>query len=237
VLFIHVALIFGGITMLQNDEVAKSIGNGEAKVEVLKGIDFQIQKGERVALTGKSGSGKSTLLSLLAGLDSPDGGIITIDSKNISELSEKDLTNYRARNIGIVFQQFHLVSTLTAFENVLLPLEILKAKGARERAESLLESVGLSHRMHHLPSELSGGESQRVAIARALSTHPAILFADEPSGNLDEETGDKVMGLLFELVKKTGTTMVLVTHDPELAARCERIIHLEHGKLSHEVRR
>lgn len=215
----------------------KSFGNGEAKVEVLKGIDFQILKGEQVALTGKSGSGKSTLLSLLAGLDSPDGGIITIESKNISQLSEKDLTNYRARHIGIVFQQFHLVSTLTALENVLLPLDILKAKGARERAESLLESVGLSHRMHHLPSELSGGESQRVAIARALSTHPAILFADEPSGNLDEETGDKVMGLLFELVKKTGTTMVLVTHDPELAARCERTIHLEHGKLSHEVRK
>ncbi len=223
--------------MMSVSGLRKSFGNGEARVEVLKGIDFQILKGEQVALTGKSGSGKSTLLSLLAGLDTPDGGIITIDSKNISQLSEKDLTNYRARHIGIVFQQFHLVSTLTALENVLLPLEILKTKGARERAESLLESVGLSHRMHHLPSELSGGESQRVAIARALSTHPAILFADEPSGNLDEETGDKVMGLLFELVKKTGTTMVLVTHDPELAARCERIIHLEHGKLSHEVRR
>lgn len=223
--------------MMSVSGLRKSFGSGEGKVEVLKGIDFQIQKGEQVALTGKSGSGKSTLLSLLAGLDSPDGGTITIDSNNISQLSEKDLTNYRARHIGIVFQQFHLVSTLTALENVLLPLEILKTKGARERAESLLESVGLSHRMHHLPSELSGGESQRVAIARALSTHPAILFADEPSGNLDEETGDKVMGLLFDLVKKTGTTMVLVTHDPELATRCERIIHLEHGKLSHEVRR
>ena len=152
-------------------------------------------------------------------------------------MNERDLTSYRARHIGIVFQQFHLVSTLTALENVLLPLEILKLEGARERALSLLENVGLSHRMDHLPSQLSGGESQRVAIARALSTNPAILFADEPSGNLDEETGEKVMGLLFDLVKKSGTTLVLVTHDPDLASKCKRIIHLEHGKLAHEVRK
>lgn len=223
--------------MMTVESLRKSYGTGEAKVEVLKGLDFQINKGEQVALTGKSGSGKSTLLSLLAGLDSPDSGKISIDGRNISHMSEKDLTNYRARHIGIVFQQFHLVSTLTALENVLLPLEILKKEGAGERARSLLESVGLSHRMDHLPSQLSGGESQRVAIARALATHPAILFADEPSGNLDEETGEKVMNLLFDLVKKTGTTLVLVTHDPELANRCERIIHLEHGKLLHEVKK
>lgn len=215
----------------------KSYGTGDAKVEVLKGLDFTIQKGEQVALTGKSGSGKSTLLSLLAGLDAPDAGTISIDGKNISQLNERELTSYRSRHIGIVFQQFHLVSTLTALENVLLPLEILKTPGARERAEGLLQSVNLGHRMDHLPSQLSGGESQRVAIARALSTHPAILFADEPSGNLDEETGEKVMNLLFDLVKKTGTTLVLVTHDPELATRCERVIHLEHGKLAHEVRK
>jgi putative ABC transport system ATP-binding protein len=223
--------------MMTVSELRKTFGSGESRVEVLKGINFKIDKGERVALTGKSGSGKSTLLSLLAGLDSPDSGTISIDSRNISSLSEKELTHYRSRNIGIVFQQFHLVSTLTALENVLLPLEILKTPDAKQRAMSLLENVGLSHRMNHLPSELSGGESQRVAIARALSTGPAILFADEPSGNLDEETGEKVMGLLFDLVKATGTTLVLVTHDPELAARCERIIHLEHGKLSHEVRK
>jgi putative ABC transport system ATP-binding protein len=215
----------------------KSFGAGEARVEVLKGLDFTIQKGERVALTGKSGSGKSTLLSLLAGLDSPDAGTISIDQQNISQMNERVLTNYRARHIGIVFQQFHLVSTLTALENVLLPLEMLKMEGARERAESLLASVNLAHRMDHLPSQLSGGESQRVAIARALAIKPAILFADEPSGNLDEETGEKVMDLLFDLVKTSNTTLVLVTHDPELANRCERIIHLEHGKLSHEVRK
>jgi putative ABC transport system ATP-binding protein len=215
----------------------KCYGTGESRVEVLKGLDFIIQTGEQVALTGKSGSGKSTLLSLMAGLDSPDSGTISIDQQNISLMNEKDLTIYRARHIGIVFQQFHLVSTLTALENVLLPLEILKIERARERAISLLENVGLSHRIDHLPSQLSGGESQRVAIARALSTNPAILFADEPSGNLDEETGDKVMGLLFDLVKKSGTTLVLVTHDPDLASKCERIIHLEHGKLAHEVRK
>lgn len=215
----------------------KCYGAGESRVEVLKGLDFTIQTGEQVALTGKSGSGKSTLLSLMAGLDSPDSGTISIDQQNISLMNERDLTSYRARHIGIVFQQFHLVSTLTAFENVLLPLEILKMDKARQRAISLLESVGLSHRIDHLPSQLSGGESQRVAIARALSTNPAILFADEPSGNLDEETGDMVMGLLFDLVKKSGTTLVLVTHDPDLAAKCERIIHLEHGKLALEVRK
>ncbi|MFL5783997.1 MAG: ABC transporter ATP-binding protein, partial [Bacteriovoracaceae bacterium] len=209
----------------------------EARVEVLKGVDFIIHKGERVALTGKSGSGKSTLLSLLAGLDSPDSGSIMIDQQNISGMSERILTSYRAQNIGIVFQQFHLVSTLTALENVLLPLEMLKMEKARERAVELLDQVNLAHRMDHLPSQLSGGESQRVAIARALAIRPAILFADEPSGNLDEETGDKVMDLLFDLVKSSNTTLVLVTHDPELAQRCERIIHLEHGKLSHEVRK
>lgn len=223
--------------MMTIENLRKSYGAGEARVEVLKGLEFKINKGEQVALTGKSGSGKSTLLSLLAGLDSPDAGKITIDGNDISSMSEKNLTQYRARNVGIVFQQFHLVSTLTAMENVLLPLEILKIDGAKERAASLLESVGLCHRMDHLPSQLSGGESQRVAIARALATHPAVLFADEPSGNLDEETGEKVMNLLFDLVKKTGTTLVLVTHDPELAGRCERIIHLEHGRLANEVRK
>lgn len=222
--------------MMNVSNLRKSYGSGETQVEVLKGLEFEIRRGERVALTGKSGSGKSTLLSLLAGLDSPDGGSISIDGKDLTSMSEGELTHFRARHMGIVFQQFHLVSTLTALENVLLPLEILKISGAMEKARELLENVGLSHRMDHLPSQLSGGESQRVAIARALSTSPAVLFADEPSGNLDEETGEKVMNLLFELVKKSGTTLVLVTHDLELAARCERVIHLEHGKLAREER-
>lgn len=146
-------------------------------------------------------------------------------------MKEKELTSFRASHMGIVFQQFHLVSTLTALENVLLPLELLKRSDAQETAKNLLESVGLSHRSSHLPSQLSGGESQRVAIARALAIGPSILFADEPSGNLDEETGEKVMDLLFSMVEKTGTTLVLVTHDQDLAKRCKRVVHLEHGSL------
>lgn len=217
--------------MMEIKNLKKSYGQGSAKVEVLKGINLTISKGETLALIGKSGSGKSTLLSLMAGLDQSDSGEVLIEGKNISTMSEKELTRFRSSHMGIVFQQFHLVSTLTAFENVLLPLELLKISGAKERAMSLIESVGLSHRSHHLPSELSGGESQRVAIARALAIKPSILFADEPSGNLDEETGEKVMDLLFSMVKETQTTLVLVTHDLELAKKCSRVVHLEHGSL------
>ncbi len=213
-------------------DVRKSYGHGPAKVEVLKSINLKIEAGETLALVGKSGSGKSTLLSLMAGLDQLDSGEIWIQGKCVSKLSEKELTLFRAQNMGIVFQQFHLVSTLTALENVLLPLNLLKDPAANEKATKLIDLVGLSHRSRHLPSELSGGESQRVAIARALSTSPAILFADEPSGNLDEETGEKVMSLLFNLVKETGTTLVLVTHDQDLAKKCSRVIHLEHGSLA-----
>lgn len=218
--------------MMNVVNVRKSYGRDSSKVEVLKGINLKIAAGETLALVGKSGSGKSTLLSLMAGLDQLDSGEIWIEDKCLSKLSEKELTLFRAQNMGIVFQQFHLVSTLSALENVLLPLNLLKNPRATEMATKLIEQVGLSHRSHHLPSELSGGESQRVAIARALSTNPKILFADEPSGNLDEETGDKVMDLLFKMVKDTGTTLVLVTHDPDLARQCSRVIHLEHGSLA-----
>ena len=218
--------------MMNLVNVKKSYGQASSRVEVLKGINLKIQSGETLALVGKSGSGKSTLLSLMAGLDQVDSGEIWIQEKCINKLSEKELTLFRAQNIGIVFQQFHLVSTLTALENVLLPLNILKNPNALEIATKLIDQVGLSHRSHHLPSELSGGESQRVAIARALSTSPAILFADEPSGNLDEETGVKVMDLLFEMVKQTKTTLILVTHDRDLAKKCSRIILLEHGSLA-----
>lgn len=218
--------------MMNLINVRKSFGQGSSRLEVLKGINLKIQDGETLALVGKSGSGKSTLLSLMAGLDQVDSGEIWIKEKCINHLSEKELTKFRSLNMGIVFQQFHLVSTLTALENVLLPLNLLKNPQADVIAEKLIEQVGLSQRSHHLPSELSGGESQRVAIARALSTRPGILFADEPSGNLDEETGAKVMDLLFQMVKETNTTLVLVTHDPDLAARCSRVIHLEHGCIA-----
>ena len=218
--------------MMNIVNVKKSYGQASSRVEVLKGINLKIESGETLALVGKSGSGKSTLLSLMAGLDQVDSGEIWIQDKCINKLSEKELTLFRAQNIGIVFQQFHLVSTLSALENVLLPLDILKNPNALEIATKLIDQVGLSHRSHHLPSELSGGESQRVAIARALATSPAILFADEPSGNLDEETGVKVMDLLFEMVKQTKTTLILVTHDMDLAKKCSRIILLEHGSLA-----
>jgi putative ABC transport system ATP-binding protein len=217
--------------MMKITNLRKSFGTGSAKVDVLKGINLSVNKGETVALVGKSGSGKSTLLSLLAGLDRMDEGEIVLAGQNIGSMSETQLTAFRARNVGIVFQQFHLVSTLTALENVLLPLELQGQTDALSRARHLIESVGLSHRADHLPSQLSGGESQRVAIARALATGPQVLFADEPSGNLDEETGEKVMGLLFDMVEKTKTTLILVTHDPDLARRCARTIHLEHGSL------
>jgi putative ABC transport system ATP-binding protein len=218
--------------MMNLIDVKKSFGHGPSKLDVLKGINLTLQPGETLALVGKSGSGKSTLLSLMAGLDKVDSGEIWIQGRCHSHLSESELTQFRARHMGIVFQQFHLVSTLTAFENVLLPLTLLKHPEAKEVAFKLIDQVGLSARSNHLPSELSGGESQRVAIARALSIRPAILFADEPSGNLDEETGAKVMDLLFEMVHLTHTTLVLVTHDKDLAARCSRVIHLEHGSLT-----
>ncbi len=217
--------------MMKVLNLKKSYGQGDARFEVLKGINLEILKGETLALIGKSGSGKSTLLSLLAGLDRPDSGEIMVQDKSITSMSESELTYFRAHHMGIVFQQFHLVSTLNALENVLLPLELLKRENALKEAQELLESVGLGHRTHHLPSEMSGGECQRVAIARALAIKPSILFADEPSGNLDEETGDKVMELLFNMVSTTGTTLVLVTHDQDLARKCSRIIHLEHGSL------
>ncbi len=210
----------------------KSFGQGESKIEVLKGINLDIETGEILALTGKSGSGKSTMLSLLAGLDSVDSGDIVIDGNNISQMSEKELANFRATNLGIVFQQFHLISTLTAIENILLPLELLNIPHSMELSKSLLDSVGLSHRAHHLPSELSGGECQRVALARALAIRPSLLLADEPSGNLDEETGEKVMDLLFKMVRETKTTLILVTHDPDLAKRCSRVVNLEYGSLA-----
>ena len=217
--------------MMKVVELKKSFGDSSRKIEVLKNISFEIQKGETLALTGKSGCGKSTLLSLLSGLDTPDSGEIIIEGKKLSALSQRELHTFRSHSMGIVFQQFHLVSTLTALENILLPLEILGHKDAHKIALGLLEEIGLNGRGHHLPHELSGGECQRVAIARALAIKPQIIFADEPSGNLDEETGNAVMNLLFNLVKEKGTTLVLVTHDRDLAERCHRKIRLEFGEM------
>lgn len=214
---------------LKVENLKKNFHQGDADIQVLKGVSFEIQDGSLVAVLGQSGSGKSTLLSLLAGLDRPTSGDIFVDGHRMTQLSEKDMTLFRAQKIGIVFQQFHLMSHLTALENVMLPLEILKADNIEERARKCLQQMGLAHRETHFPSQMSGGECQRVAIARALVVEPKILLADEPSGNLDAETGKKVMDIFFEVVKKNRTTTILVTHSDQLAAQCEKQMRLTNG--------
>ncbi len=200
-------------------------------IKILKDLNVKIKTSEVLAVLGSSGSGKSTLLSLLAGLDSADSGEIFFNEINIAQLNQKQLTAFRAENIGIVFQNYYLVSHLTALENVLLPLEIQNKQIEFNQAENLLQKVGLGHRLHHAPGELSGGESQRLAIARALITKPQLLLADEPSGSLDTETGKKVMDLFFDQIRNNKTTTILVTHDRALADRCDRILKLENGQL------
>lgn len=209
----------------------KGFNQGEDRVTVLSGLNAEIKQGEVVAIVGQSGSGKSTLLSLLAGLDQADAGAILVDGSNISGMNEKQVTEFRGQNIGIVFQQYHLVSHLTAVENVMLPMEILGKAEAETQAVALLKEMGLEHRLHQFPSKMSGGECQRVAIARALAVRPKILLADEPSGNLDVHTGDKVMDIFFSAAKKYQITTILVTHSETLARRCQRVLKLSEGKL------
>lgn len=211
----------------------KSFDQNETRIEVLKDLSLEVKTGEVIAIVGQSGSGKSTFLSLLSGLDEPDKGSLEISGTDLAKLSPEERTRFRGDKIGIVFQQFHLVSHLTALENVALPLEIRshknEQKNALARAKEMLESLGMGHRMDHLPGQLSGGESQRVAIARALVGQPDLILADEPSGNLDLETGEKVMQVFFDLVRKYQITTVLVTHNPELAKRCDRTFTLRGG--------
>jgi putative ABC transport system ATP-binding protein len=201
-------------------------------VEVLEHLSMQANPGEKLAILGPSGCGKSTLLSLLAGLDKPDVGTVELEGKNLAKLSEDERSRLRSEKIGIVFQQYHLMRNLTAIENVGLPMEILGLADYAERARIALKEVGLSHRVAHFPSEMSGGECQRVAIARALVTRPSLVLADEPSGNLDQKTGDEVMDLLFKLCTEHRLTLVLVTHNRELAKRCDRALLLKGGVLN-----
>jgi putative ABC transport system ATP-binding protein len=208
-----------------------SLGDGAARVHILKDIDLNIGSGEAVGLTGPSGSGKSTLLMVMAGLERPDTGSVVVAGNDLNRLDENELARFRGRNVGIVFQSFHLIPTMTALENVAVPLELAGAPDADERAARELASVGLAERLHHYPAQLSGGEQQRVALARALAPHPAILVADEPTGNLDDATGKQVIELLFAGHKDRGTTLVLVTHDASLAARCERVVRLRSGRI------
>jgi putative ABC transport system ATP-binding protein len=217
--------------ILQVKGLQKHYQLAQEKLEILKDVNFSLEEGKSLAILGQSGSGKTTLLSLLIGLDHPSHGEIQVFGKNIAKMSEEQVTDFRAKNVGIVFQQFHLIPHLNALENVSLALEILGRPNAEEKARAMLTEVGLEHRLKHFPKELSGGECQRVAIARALVNEPKLLVADEPSGNLDVETGEHVMGLLFDLVKRKKTSLVLVTHDEELAARCDQIQHLKQGIL------
>jgi putative ABC transport system ATP-binding protein len=205
---------------------------GETRLPILDGIDLDIAHGERVAVAGPSGCGKTTLLLLLAGLERPSAGSVCIDGTALEDLDADALADLRRDHVGIVFQSFHLVPSLSALDNVALPLDIAGRRDARARARELLEQVGLADRARHFPSQLSGGEQQRVAIARALVHEPKLVLADEPTGNLDEHTGARVAQLLFALNAQIGATLVLVTHDPALAARCDRVLRLHEGTLA-----
>ena len=219
--------------MIEVQQLSKSYSQGNTLIPVLKNINFSLKPTNTLAVIGPSGSGKTTLLSLLAGLTAPDQGNIHIKGKNLTKMNEKERIDFRSQFIGIVFQQFHLIPHLTALENVSLPLEIHQnpSKTALEKAKIQLQQVGLSHRLHHFPRELSGGEQQRTAIARACIHHPKLILADEPSGNLDQYSAQNVMDLLFSLVEKNQSTLILVTHNLKLAQRCQKQFLLENQSL------
>ena len=213
------------------DDVHLTLPSDAGPVNILRGLDLEVTAGETVGVIGPSGSGKTSMLMVLAGLERPTKGAVEAAGAPIHELNEDALALFRRDNVGIVFQDFHLVPTMTALENVAMPLEFAGRGDAAERAQVQLEAVGLGHRLEHYPGQLSGGEQQRVALARAFAPEPAVLLADEPTGNLDHNTGQAVMELLFRLHDTKGTTLILVTHAPELAERCERIVRMEDGRI------
>jgi putative ABC transport system ATP-binding protein len=212
-----------------------SLGRGAARVHILKDIGLEIGQGEAIGLVGPSGSGKSTLLMVMAGLERPDSGTVEVAGADLGKLDEDGLARFRGRHVGIVFQSFHLIPTMTAIENVAVPLELAGATDAYERAKRELQEVGLGERLSHYPAQLSGGEQQRVALARALAPNPAILVADEPTGNLDESTGKQIIELLFAGHAERGTTLILVTHDGSLAARCDRVLRMRSGHVESDT--
>ena len=218
--------------VLASQNVTKEVSSPEGNLTILSDVSFSIARGDSVAVVGPSGAGKSTLLALLAGLDLPSAGKIWLDGAELSALDEDGRAAVRAAKVGFVFQSFHLVPSLNALENVMLPLELAGNAAPRAAALEILSEVGLSSRTSHYPAQLSGGEKQRVAIARAFATEPAVLFADEPTGNLDAKTGENIMRIMFELNRDSSTTLVLVTHDRELAERCDRELSLDAGKLA-----
>ncbi|MCZ8325925.1 MAG: ATP-binding cassette domain-containing protein [Sphingomonadaceae bacterium] len=212
-----------------------TLGNGEAAVEILRGIDLSVPLGQTLALLGPSGSGKSSLMAVLSGLERASGGTLDVAGENFAALDEDALAAARRGRIGIVLQAFHLLPTMTALENVMTPLELAGVADARPRAEAELIAVGLGHRLHHYPTQLSGGEQQRVAIARALAGRPALVFADEPTGNLDAATGAAIIDLLFARRAEAGATLVIITHDAGLAAKCERVVTLADGRIASDT--
>tara|TARA_B100000530_G_scaffold171534_1_gene108261 strand:- start:139 stop:828 length:690 start_codon:yes stop_codon:yes gene_type:complete len=218
-------------SMIETRDLVKSVATSEGVLTILKGISLKFEAGEAVAIVGASGSGKSTLLGLMAGLDVSSSGEIILDGHELSSLDEEERAILRGQLVGFVFQSFQLLPSLTALENVMLPIELKGDAAAKEKAVDLLDRVGLSERWHHYPNQLSGGEQQRIAIARAFATEARILFADEPTGNLDTATGAKIVDLLFDLNKAFSTTLVLVTHDERLAARCDRQVRLVAGEV------
>jgi putative ABC transport system ATP-binding protein len=218
--------------MIRARDVTLTLGSGDGATEILRGIHLDVARGERVAVLGASGSGKSSLMAVLSGLERASGGTVTIVGQDFGTLDEDALAEARRGRIGIVLQAFHLLPTMTALENVAVPLELAGRPEPFAAARAELEAVGLAHRLDHYPAQLSGGEQQRVAIARALAPRPALLFADEPTGNLDAATGGAVMDLLFERADATGATLIVITHEPALAARCTRVIELADGRIA-----
>jgi len=223
------------MSILRCESLTRAYPSGGREITVLRDITFELEAGRMLAITGPSGSGKSTLLGLLAGLDRPTSGRVLLDGHDLSALGEDERARLRSERVGFVFQSFHLIPTLTALENVQVPLE-LRGEDARGRAAELVERVGLKDRAHHYPAQLSGGEQQRVAVARAFVNRPKLLFADEPTGNLDAANGQNVVALLAELNREIGTTVVLVTHEPELAARADRVLRLRDGAIAEDAR-
>jgi putative ABC transport system ATP-binding protein len=218
-------------TIIGVSELGKQVTTGDAELTILSGVSFEVRAGEAVAIVGVSGSGKSTLLGLLAGLDTPSAGSVRIDGHELNALDEDGRAELRGRMLGFVFQSFQLLPSMTALENVMLPLELAGADDADTAARAMLERVGLAERLNHYPKQLSGGEQQRVAIARAFVSRPKLLLADEPTGNLDAATGAQVIELLFELNRENGATLLLVTHDEALTRRCDRVLRLAGGRL------
>ncbi len=222
--------------MLSAVDLTKKVSSPEGSLTILSDVSFDVAAGDTLAVVGPSGAGKSTLLALLAGLDLPSSGHVVLAGTNLSGLDEDGRARIRAERVGFVFQSFHLVPSLTAIENVMLPLELAGHGEARETARDIIRRVGLAERARHYPAQLSGGEKQRVALARAFATEPAVLFADEPTGNLDAKTGATIVDLMFDLNRRSATTLILVTHDTGLAARCDRVISLEAGRLVDDTR-